>query len=598
MNGPNKLAPIEIVHLRDRLRAKYTGILREGGGKSDDREANFLSRALAAFTIEMLSGCQDSEAVAAVVDGSGDGGIDAIHYSESIHVLWVLQSKFHQDGTGEPGLADVAKFKMGLESLLQGHFEAFARNRTWAALIPRVASALNDRSLVVRAVLCYSGANLVSEDRRRMFEDLRSRFSITDDYFEVKFCNLTTIHDWITSANRRPGVAAVELKIRTPGWVTQPYETIYGMVALSELAALYSRHGDELVESNIRSYKGNTQVNEQISRTVRDQPEHFFYLNNGLTAYCDSFRVHNADRGKLEEKRVTANNLCIVNGAQTLGSVAKVLADSPHCGQGGFVFVKLISLARCSDPDFAKLVTKSTNFQNQIGTRDLVALDPEQERIARHLRVSGVTYRYKDGNESSVSRGNTFTLAEATTACACLMQKRAPDACARLLSNRKSLWSMEIEKDSTEKDGPEKDDPGKGAWYSMLFPPELSARAVWRAVQAQRAIRQALKNGEAGVRKQFFENSLWLITNLLFLLIRPQLGESITLTQEEVSVLADRAQEYAETLWSVCAEQGFVVASADGGWECHLPFRAVFGSATHCQQLRRLMLGRIASKGQ
>ena len=63
--------PLEITHLRDRLRQDFTGRLPEAPfGLLEERERNFLSRALAAFAIQCLSRCTVDEATAAVVDGS------------------------------------------------------------------------------------------------------------------------------------------------------------------------------------------------------------------------------------------------------------------------------------------------------------------------------------------------------------------------------------------------------------------------------------------------------------------------------------------------------------------------------------------------
>ena len=51
-------SPLEITHLRDRLRQDFTGRLPEAlSGSLEERERNFLSRALAAFAIQGLSGC-------------------------------------------------------------------------------------------------------------------------------------------------------------------------------------------------------------------------------------------------------------------------------------------------------------------------------------------------------------------------------------------------------------------------------------------------------------------------------------------------------------------------------------------------------------
>ena len=64
----------------------------------------------------------------AVVDGGGDGGIDAIFHSATANTLWIAQSKFISTGRGEPELGDVTKFKTGLENLMQGNFDAFRSN--------------------------------------------------------------------------------------------------------------------------------------------------------------------------------------------------------------------------------------------------------------------------------------------------------------------------------------------------------------------------------------------------------------------------------------------------------------------------------------
>jgi hypothetical protein len=170
--------PLEITHLRDRLRRDFTGRLPEvSSGSLEEREKNFLSRALAAFAIQCLSGCTVDEAVAAVVDGSRDSGIDAIHYAPTSHRLWVVQSKFFADGQGEPSLGDVSKFRNGLEALLHGQFDGLRGNAALERKLPQLQIHFDDSALEVRAVLVYSGLHLVSEDRIRLFEALRHRFS-------------------------------------------------------------------------------------------------------------------------------------------------------------------------------------------------------------------------------------------------------------------------------------------------------------------------------------------------------------------------------------------------------------------------------------
>lgn len=434
---------------------------------------------------------------------------------------------------------------------------------------------------------------MVSEDRRWLFEGLRRRFSADSDYLEFCLCNLTTVYDWLIGADQGLGVAKVEITLLRPGWVRQPYETAFGLLPLKDLANLYAQHGKQLVVANIRAYKGSTEVNDQITATIKEEPEHFFYLNNGLTAYCERFEVNNFDRDNAESKRIIAYGLSIVNGAQTLGSVAKFFTNPPNPIPDGCVFLKIISLANCEDDrKFAERITRSTNFQNQIGVRDFVALDEQQETIANQLRLSKITYHYKDDVETPAPDDYNFTLEEATTAAACLAQLKDCDLCARILANRRSLWSMEEVYPAEEL---------LRSHYSRIFRPDRSARTVWRAVQTQRLILESMQSNaraSLGVRKTFFENARWVVLNVIFLKLHPEQGDSLILTTEEIDAVSRAAVEVAEALWEVCVAQGYVtrktIAGGSEQFEQARHFRSVFSSALDCQILRSGLLAKLA----
>ena len=268
--------PIEMLHLPEQLRSLFAGKLPEAAtGTPEERQRNFLSRTLAAYAIHKLGGADLDQAAAAVVDGGGDGGIDAIFHSPTANTLWVAQSKFIASGRGEPDLGDVTKFKTGVENLLQGNFEAFRSNESWNRILPTIELVFERGGLQVRAILVYSGINLVSEDRKHLFEDLKRRFSADDDYFDIRICSLTTVHDWLAGLDQGPGIARVELKLIKPGWVKDPYEMVFGIIPLKEIAGLYAQHGKRLIAANIRAYKGRTEVNQQILETVREEPSIF-----------------------------------------------------------------------------------------------------------------------------------------------------------------------------------------------------------------------------------------------------------------------------------------------------------------------------------
>jgi AIPR protein len=586
--------PIEILELPNQLRKLFTSKVPEAAsGTAEARKTNFLSRALAAYAIHRLSSCSLEEAAASVVDAGGDGGIDAIFYAATNATFFVVQSKYITDGHGEPDLGEVAKFKTGLENLLQGKFEAFSQNEAWNKRLPEIERQF-DNKVQVRVVLVYSGIHTVSDDRVRLFEDLKQRFSPDDDYIEVQFCNLTTVHDWLTGADLAIGVDRVDLTLLNPGWLRKPYETVFGLLPLRDLANLYAQHGKQLVAANIRAYKGSTNVNDRIVKTIEKEPESFFYLNNGLTAYCDRLKVENRDRANAESKKVTAYGLSIVNGAQTLGSVVEYFKNSPDSMVEGHVFIKVISLSGCEDDRaFAEQITCSTNFQNQIRLRDFVALDEQQIRIARGLILSGITYHYKDDVDTPAPDETNFSLQEATTASACLAKKLdLGDFCARILFDRDSLDSMEKTYSVKEI---------LRSRYSRVFRADRSARTVWRAVQIQRLVikvmMQEVSNAQREERKAFFQYARWVLLSVIFIKLRLEQGNDLQLTSDEINLVTQSTMSFAEALWLEFERDEIILAGLSSNetvdWKYRVVF-AVFSRPDECDRLRNGLLARLA----
>ena len=568
--------PIEIEHLPPRLHRDFDGLIVPVSHSDPDHvETNFCSRALAAFTIQRVSGCSLQQAADSLVDGGNDGGIDAVHHCANTNTLWCVQSKFTADGLSEPALQEVTRFSTGMDALLGADFTELRNNAAWQSKLVHIEHLLNTGGLSVRAVLVYSGIRLVSDDRRRLFEAIRARVSADDDYFEFQTINLTTIHDWIVGAEENRSVDRVELCIRKAGWLREPHEIIYGLIPLSEIAALSNAHGSLLVASNIRRFKGSTEVNENIANTVREDPTSFLYLNNGFTAYCARFEVRAADRGNQNQKSITAFGFSIVNGAQTLGALTNACTSVEF--PDGHAFIRIISMEHCEDDrEFAEKITRCTNTQNEILTLDYLALDPEQERISNQLAPSEITYHYKLSADTVPQDDYNFTILEATTAAACLVHDGSCDLISRVLSNRKSLWSTDTKGQETI------------SRYARIFSSVLSARSLWRAVLIQRIVLEKCREYARAepVRRTFFENARWLILELILHKLRIELGVRLNLSAEEAETISRAALEVSEEVWEVSRSQGYIVAPDSGSFTYPRHLRSVFSSSNDCRQIR------------
>ena len=156
-----------------------------------------------------------------------------------------------------------------------------------------------------------------------------------------------------------------------------------------------------LFARNIRSFKGTTDVNDSLIRTLRHHPEHFWYFKQTALR----FSVLRSRRSVSAVLRATVDFLIvkrvsIVNGAQTVGVIGSMGQDLDKEEQPPRVLVRLISLEDCPQ-GFEKEVTRATNTQNRIERRDFASLDPNQQRLASEFLLDGKHYAYKTGDEEA-----------------------------------------------------------------------------------------------------------------------------------------------------------------------------------------------------
>lgn len=580
--------PVEILALPLKLHELFDGIVPpKTNGTDEQNERDFLSRALAAFALHKLGAASLPEAAKGIVDGGGDGGIDGVYHSAATNTLWIVQSKYIHAGLTEPDLGDVTKFKTGVENLLEGRFEAFAENPQWVAIQPLIEAVLRNASTQVRAVLCYSGLAFISEDRKRLFETLKAKVSKDqeDDYFQFQTINLTTLNDWVTGGDEARGIESVDLEILQPGLMTKPYETIYGLIALERLKALYDEHGRLLVRANIRGFKGSTEVNEDIQQTLTNEASLFHYLNNGLTAYCDRLELNNLDRSNAERKRITAKGFAIINGAQTLGSIAKsVRPPQEGTAPSGYTFIKIISLERCEDDRaFADRISRTANFQNHVGLKDFASAYPAHEQMALTLRPLGVHYHFKIDEDTPATDPENYTIDEALTACACLKNPADCDFVTRVAANRPSLLSFDMVYPPEDV---------LRSRHERVFPPDLSARTAWRAVQVQRLVLQVMSDSakaSTGASKTFYANAKWIILTAILNRLKPEVGEALPLSIEEVAAVTTAVTDYAEKLLEQAVSKGFASYDAGPGGlqvlKTQRDFQSVFKQQGDCKIL-------------
>lgn len=92
---------------------------------------------------------------------------------------------------------------------------------------------------------------------------------------------------------------------------------------LSDLVKLYDKLGDDLFKDNVREKIENIlDVDTEIKNTLRNQPENFWFFNNGITLLVESERIKQCREYQLDIKISNNCDVSVINGAQTISVAA------------------------------------------------------------------------------------------------------------------------------------------------------------------------------------------------------------------------------------------------------------------------------------
>ncbi|PFZ26687.1 AIPR family protein [Bacillus wiedmannii] len=460
-----------------------------------EQESAFLTRALAAFSIKMLCDISAEEAGKCVTDGYGDNGIDALYYNQKEKVLYLVQTKWRQDGTGSVVSGDLQKYFLGIRDLIVPRYEKF--NEKIQKRKVEIDSALRDANTKFMVVLAYTGqaelAANISEDVKTFLGEMND----SSEFVSFKSLKQANIYNMIAKGAQGEPIN-VEVALSNWGENEEPYKAYYGQVAASDIAMWWEEHYPSLFSPNIRMFLGDTNVNDNIIRTLKDEPENFWYFNNGITALCSTIKKKPIGGNTRAYGIFEIEDLKIVNGAQTAGAIAQATRNYPEQVGMANVSIRFIQL-KDSPENFEREVTRNTNTQNKIEKRDFVSLDPEQERIKDELNLHNIAYVFKSG-ESIVDTQNSFDIVEATVARAC--NQPVIDLAVQAKREIGKLW----------------DDIDK-APYKILFNSGVSSLELWKQVQILRLIEGELSKKEkelSGRERLYVVHGNRFITHLVF----------------------------------------------------------------------------------
>jgi hypothetical protein len=464
---------LHVGHIQAAIEKRFKGLIDLSDVAESQREDCFLTRGLSAFVVAELSGTDDQAAAASVVDCPRDNGIDAFYFDAAELVCYLVQSKWTKNGDGSVDVGSVLKFGQGIHDFFQADLARFGPKMK--NLQDRIEQVLGDSRVTFVIVLAYTGQQALSGEASGPLEKLVSDLNDPTELVELRVLRQGDLHS-IVAEQATGETINLQIMLKEWGAVKDPYMAYYGQVDLKDIAT-WGKFGQHLYAKNLRGFKGHTDVNEGIINTVRNQPQNFWYFNNGVTVVATKVTPRPLGSGTQDARVFECEGASVINGAQTVGSIISAISSGGNGIQNARAMVRIISLEDCP-PEFGVELTRAANTQNRIESKDFVAQDPQQQRLQTELYLeNNKRYAYRSGDQAPApDEGLTFEEAAVALACA------HPDLgnCVQAKREVSKLWE-----DITK------------APYKVLFNAGTGAVQMWRSVEIMRSVEAELKAFQA-----------------------------------------------------------------------------------------------------
>ncbi len=352
------------------------------------------NKAFLGLVISNYLNLDDYDAEDAIIDGSDDGGIDAIYidtHSEDRPVIYLFQSKYYSPENEE-------KFNRNFEGgALTKMKEAFTdfiingrRGKTYQN--SRLQGKLDDITQVSRSsnpryeIVFCSNSDHPSSRAKEQFEDYIEELNEAGEFYNVKYLHLGEITKILTPEQKKKIDAKLKFIGKYIDHQSGDARIFIGQLEAVELAKIREQNGDSLFDKNVRGYlEKKNEINRKIQASASGkESKYFMYLNNGITISCEDI-THNAPA---EAPLVEVKSMQIVNGGQTTNSIYEVYKQG-KLKPDTTILVRVLQIKK---EDLLPKIILSTNNQTKVTSRDLRSNDEIQRILEKEIKGYGYFY--------------------------------------------------------------------------------------------------------------------------------------------------------------------------------------------------------------
>lgn len=344
-----------------------------------------------------------------IIDGRDEEGVDIIFIEEKIDTNSAINIfNCNSSLSNNYSANEMTKISMGLSYIFEASKDQIKRIGN-IKLRKKIFDIREDKEKIkeVNIFYCVFNGHHIAENVNRKkaeiekrynaffkaqypFAKLKVEFINSQALFKIKIRNTESLRDKIIKIPYYDKDKKIRSEIST-GEIEGYLTTFRGR----NIAKLVRDYGDTLFEKNIRGWLRYNKKNREIYGSCTSKESNlFWFLNNGITVVGDKVFADD-DKG---EWRIT--NLQIVNGQQTARMIYE--ADEKRLLEKDVKVMCRIYQLR--NYNIVNKITKATNSQTSIGTRDLMSNDDKQIAIEKCLGRWGYFYERQRGQPKPIKK--------------------------------------------------------------------------------------------------------------------------------------------------------------------------------------------------
>lgn len=328
-----------------------------------------------------------SDQIGLVTDGSNDGGIDFLYYDEEESKVILCQSKYCTSLKFDQIISELNKMYSTVQNFKKANTGFY--NETLKHALQNAKDRLPDDNDDNYEYHIYTTAPVDINAAMKKIENTSHEFPteavaiFTEDEIEktMQQCleSLATVEFEKIQIDRANNYLEYESKDSIG---------IMCNVLSTSIIQLYNKYaGAGLFDLNIRRYIKNTLVDSGIKRTLDNNRENFWFLNNGIIIACEDYTI--------DGNTVKLSKFSIVNGGQTTTLIGNY--KGPNTKEF-YIPCKIVATKNDSNPYiFFTNIAEATNSQKPIYARDLKSNAHEMVKLYNWLKGEKIYLEIKRG---------------------------------------------------------------------------------------------------------------------------------------------------------------------------------------------------------